>query len=232
MKKIIALLLLVSIFSCGNDTDKLTVQGTVKGLKKGTIYLKKVQDTLLVTMDSISINGTSEFKLQSDITEPEMFYLYLNKNTKEDDRISFFADKGVTEINTTLKNFSYDAKIKGSKQHETLEEYLAMIAKFNDKNLDLTKELFEAAKANDSVKLKQIELALNSFTKRKYLYTANFAVSNSDSEVAPYLALSEIYDANIKYLDTINTVLTPKVKASKYGKQLNDYILDIKKSEQ
>ena len=232
MKKIFTLLLLVSIFSCGDDADKLTVKGTVKGLKKGTIYLKKVQDTLLVTMDSIIINGSSEFKLQSTITEPEMFYLYLNKNTKEDDRISFFADKGLTEINTTLKNFSYDAKIKGSKQHATLEEYLAMIAKFNNKNLDLTKELFEASKVNDTVKLKQTELALNSFTKRKYLYTANFAVSNSDSEVAPYLALSEIYDANIKYLDTINTVLTPKVKASKYGKQLNQYIIDIKKSEQ
>ena len=232
MKKIIALLLLVSIFSCGNDTDKLTVTGTVKGLKKGTIYLKKVQDTVLVTMDSIIINGTSDFKLVSDITEPEMFYLYLNKNTKEDDRISFFGDKGLTTIQTSLNNFAYDAKIKGSKQHETLEEYLGMISKFNDKNLDLTKALFDAAKDNDTITLKKTETALKTFTKRKYLYTANFAVSHSDSEVAPYLALSEIYDANIKYLDTINSVLSPKVKASKYGKELNQYILDIKKSEQ
>ncbi|PKG51872.1 MULTISPECIES: DUF4369 domain-containing protein [Olleya] len=232
MKKIIALLLLVSIFSCGNDTDKLTVTGTVKGLKKGTIYLKKVQDTVLVTMDSIIINGTSDFKLVSDITEPEMFYLYLNKNTKEDDRISFFGDKGLTTIQTSLDNFAYDAKIKGSKQHETLEEYLSMISKFNDKNLDLTKALFDAAKDNDTITLKKTETALKTFTKRKYLYTANFAVSHNDSEVAPYLALSEIYDANVKYLDTINSVLSPKVKASKYGKELNQYILDIKKSEQ
>ena len=56
------------------------------------------------------------------------------------------------------------------------------------------------------------------------MYTINFAINNKDSEVAPYLALSEIYDANIKYLDTINNQLTPKVKASKYGKQLQDYI--------
>ena len=38
------------------------------------------------------------------------------------------------------------------------------------------------------------------------------------------MAVSEIYDANIKYLDTINNQLTPEVKASKYGKQLQDYI--------
>ncbi|RAJ16765.1 DUF4369 domain-containing protein [Olleya aquimaris] len=232
MKKIIALLILVSLFSCGTDADKLTVKGTVKGLKKGTIYLKKIEDTLLVTVDSISINGSPDFTLQSDIEEPEMFYLYLNKNTKEDDRISFFADKGLTEINTTLKNFAYDAKIKGSKQHETLEEYLAMIGKFNNKHLELTKQMLEAARDKDSLKLKQTETVLNNFTKRKYLFTANFAVNHKDSEVSPYLALSEIYDANIKYLDTINSVLTPKIKASKYGKALETYISKIKEQEQ
>mgnify|MGYP003643410568 FL=1 len=232
MKKIIALLVLVSLFSCGNDANKLTVKGTVKGLKKGTIYLKKVSDTVLVTVDSIVVNGSPEFTLQSDIDEPEMFYLYLNKNTKEDDRISFFGDKGVTEINTTLKGFSYDAKIKGSKQHEVLEEYLSMIGKFNNKNLDLTKDYIEAARDKDTIKLKQTEKILNSFKKRKYLYTANFAVNHKDSEVAPYLALSEIYDANVIYLDTISNVLTPKIKASKYGKQLDVYIAEIKKNEQ
>ncbi|WP_397363382.1 DUF4369 domain-containing protein [Olleya sp. R77988] len=232
MKKIIALLVLVSMFSCGNDANKLTVKGTVKGLKKGSIYLKKVKDTVLVTVDSISVNGSSDFTLQSDIDEPEVFYLYLNKNTKDDDRITFFADKGLTEINTSLKNFSFDAKIKGTKQHKLLEEYLAMIGKFNNKNLDLTKQLFEAAKANDSILLKQTETELSNFTKRKYLYTANFAVNHKDSEVAPYLALSEIYDANVKYLDTINNVITPKIKASKYGKALNDYISKIKATEQ
>ena len=232
MKKIIAVLVLVFLFSCVNEANKLTVNGTVKGLKKGTIYLKKIQDTVLVTIDSISLNGTPDFSLQSDIEEPELFYLYLNKNTNKDDRISFFADKGLTEINTTLKNFAFDAKIKGSKQHETLEEYLAMISKFNNKNLDLTKALFEAARDKDSIKIKQTETALNGMTKQMYLYTANFAVNHKDSEVAPYLALSEIYDVNITYLDTINNSLTPEIKASKYGKQLQDYILKIKKQEQ
>jgi len=228
MKRLIAILVLVSIFSCGNDANKLTVNGTVKGLKKGTIYLKKVQDTLLVTIDSVSLNGSSNFNFTSDIEEPEMFFLYLNKNTKEDERISFFADKGLTKINTTLKNFAFDAKIKGSKQQDLMEEYLTMISKLNNQNLDLTKTMFEAAKDNDSLKLKETEIALNNMTKKKYFYTANFAVNNKDSEVAPYLALSEIYDANIYFLDTINNSLTPKIKASKYGKALEKFITDIK----
>ena len=68
-------------------------------------------------------------------------------------------------------------------------------------------------------------------TKRKYLYTVNFALNNKDSEVAPYIALSEIYDANINLLDTINKVLTPEIKASKYGKKLEEFIAERKAEE-
>jgi hypothetical protein len=56
----------------------------------------------------------------------------------------------------------------------------------------------------------------------------NFAVTNNNSEVSPYLALTEIYDAQTKWLDTINNSLTPKVKDSKYGKALDGYIIQRK----
>ena len=71
----------------------------------------------------------------------------------------------------------------------------------------------------------------NNLIKRKYLYTTNFAVQNAKYEVAPFLALTELYDANIHLLDTINNSLSKKVKASKYGKQLDNYITKIKETE-
>ena len=49
-------------------------------------------------------------------------------------------------------------------------------------------------------------------------------MNNSDYEIAPYLVLSEAYDANIKYLDTVYHGLSPRVKDSKYGKELEAYI--------
>ena len=59
----------------------------------------------------------------------------------------------------------------------------------------------------------------------------NFALNNNDSEVAPYLALTEIYNAKVHLLDTINNTLTAKVKESKYGKELQTFIDKIKKEE-
>ena len=231
MKKISVLFVLILMFSCGKEQHDLTIKTNIKGLKKGTVYLKKVKDTALVTVDSVVVNGNSEFELHSDLESPEVFFLYLNKNSKENDRISFFADKGITEINTTLKNFVFDAKINGSAQQKTWEEYKLMMSRFNERNLDLIKENFEAQKNGDTSKIKSTQKESDNILKRKYLYTVNFALNHKDSEVAPYLALTEIYNAQIKYLDTIKNSLTPKVKESKYGKELQSFIESIKNNE-
>ncbi|WP_055437433.1 DUF4369 domain-containing protein [Lacinutrix algicola] len=232
MQKLFILFSLCILFSCGNNTsDKLIVKGNIKGLKKGTVYLKKANDTSLITVDSMVVNGSSNFELQSEIDSPEIFYLYLDKNDNEDNRIIFFADKGITEINTSRKRFYYDAKIKGSKQQKVFEEYLDVASKFNNKNLELVKESFDAIKLNDTVLISKTEKAHKNLEKRKYLYTVNFAINNRDSEVAPYLALTDLYNANIKYLDMINDTLTSNVKASNYGKELQRFIDKIKKDE-
>ncbi len=230
MKNLLLLSFLL-ILSCAEETHDLTVKGHIKNLKKGTIYLKKVHDSILVNVDSLSINGNSDFELHSDLDSPEIFFLYLDKNSSEKDRIAFFADKGVTEINTSLKNFAFDAKINGSKQQKTLEEYQSIISRLNNENLDLIKEDFEAQKMGDTAKIKSIQKKYDHLLKRKYLFSVNFAINNKDSEVAPYIALNEIYNANINLLDTINNSLTPNVKASKYGKELQRFIENIKTTE-
>ena len=231
MKKISLVLLALFLIACVKEQHDLTVKANIEGLKKGTLYLKKVEDTTLVIIDSLVVNGNTDIELHSDLDSPEIFYLYLDKNSAEKDRITFFADKGITEINTTLKNFAFEFEIKGSEQQKTLEEYQTVIDKINNRYLYNFKEQFEARKAGDTAKLNILIKEGNNSLKRKYLYTVNFALNNKNSEVAPYLALTEIYNARIDYLDTINNSLTPKVKASKYGKELNTFINNIKSTE-
>lgn len=231
MRNLLLLLLLFLMASCAKEQHDLTVKGNIKGFKKGTIYLKKANDSVLVNVDSLVINGNSNFELHSNLESPEVFFLYLDKNSSEKDRITFFADKGITEINTTLKNFVFDAKINGSEQQKTLEEYRLIISRLNGRNLDLLKEDFEAQKEGDTAKLDTIQKKYDHNTKLKYLYSVNFAINNKDSEVAPYIALTEIYNAKINLLDTINNSLTPKVKNSKYGKELQHFIDNIKATQ-
>lgn len=231
MKKVIIVVLSIFVFACGKKEADLVVKVHVKGLQKGVVYLKKLKDSALVTVDSAVVSGNQIIQLYSAIESPEMFFLDLDKNSSEEERISFFADKGITEINTTLKNFAFDAKIKGSKQQKILEDYKAVVSRMNNDNLELIKENFEAQKSGDTVKLKAIEKQSQGNLRRKYLFTVNYALNNKDSEVAPYLALSEIYNARVNLLDTINESLTPKVKQSKYGKELQSFIDKVKATE-
>ena len=227
MKKLFVLSALLFIVSCVKDPD-LIVKGQVKGLKKGTIYLEKIQDSAVVIIDSIVLNGSSKFELKSKLDSPEMLYLRLDKNNTNEieDQLNFFADNGIIEINTTLKNFVSDAVISGSEQQKIYEDYRKVIQRYNNKKLDLIKESFEAKITKDSVKILSTNKAMLSLVKSKYLYTVNFAINNKNSEVAPYVTITEIHDAQTNWLDTINNSLTPKVKASKYGKALNNLITE------
>ena len=223
MKNSFYFILTLLVMSCSQASKTTTVSGTVKGLQKGTLYLQKVADKGFVTLDSLVMNSATDFELGCDLEEAEMLFLSLSKDLNAK-RISFFADKGLTKINTTLKRFKYDAQIDGGIQQELLETYYKNIGRFKDQKLELIEQQLNAQKDKKTKLAADLLIKIDNITKRSYLYTINFALNNKESEVAPFVAVSEIYDANIKYLDTINNVLPPKIANSKYGIILEAYI--------
>ena len=231
MKKIFGFLAIVTLLvSCNkNEQGNMVVKVTIDGLKKGTLYLQKVKDTTLVSVDSVQLEGKTEIVLSDDVKSPELYFLALDKIASE--RISFFGEKGEIKVNAKLEKFATSAKITGSVNQDLLAEHKAMAQKFNGKKLDLVVEKFNAYKINDTALASKLEKEEKSLIRRKYYYTTNFAVINATHEVSPYLALTELFDANIRLLDTINNSLSKEVKASKYGKELEKYITDIKKAE-
>lgn len=234
-KSIILVLSTLFLFSCAEKkSDKnFVLTGNIKGLKEGKLYIQRMEDTTLVAIDSIIISGDSNFKSEFDIQSPEMLYLFLDRGVSNslDNNIPFFAEQGKMNIETSLDFFTADAKITGSKNHELYEEYKKVMSKFIDKDLELIQKKVMAYKENKTDEIAKIEEEQARILKRKYLYSTNFAVNNGDHEVSPYVALAEIYDINLKYLDTIHKTMTPKVAKSLYGKKLTEYYNERKKSE-
>lgn len=230
MKKIFFIFFIaLLVFSCKKDnSNTMYVKGKIKGLKKGTLYLQKQVDTLVISVDSVKVNGTDEFILTDEVLIPEMYYLTLGNTDK---KIPFFGEKDTINITSRLDKFVLKAKISGSENQDLLNEYYDIKDKFRDQNLDLIKEEFEAKKIGIQDSILLVQNKLKNLVRRKYLYTTNFAINNADFEVAPYIALTELNNATIKLLDTINNSLSDKVKKSKYGIQLNEFILKIKEDE-
>tara|TARA_Y100000815_G_C13347616_1_gene502735 strand:- start:6194 stop:6946 length:753 start_codon:yes stop_codon:yes gene_type:complete len=233
-KTIYSLFFMAILTSCGGGEEyDFTLNGKINGLKKGTIYLQKVEDTLLIDLDSLVVEGNPEFEFHTLLKEPQVLYLYLDKvdASNYDDRILFFAEPGVMTLSTSLKNFESQAAITGSQNQNKLEEYKTMLNKFNNRNLELIQKSFLARKNEVEDSIMFYDDQLEKLTVRKYLYTVNFALQNKELEIAPYLAVSEIYDANVKYLDTIYNSLSRKAKKSRYGTNLKDLIDQAKSSQ-
>lgn len=215
------------LFGCANNnSDQMNISGTVKGLKKGTLYLQKFEDTLLVTVDSAIVDGNSNFKFTEDVKSPELYYLYiqLKDASLQDDRIAFFAENGNLTIATNLQNFGNAATISGSKNDSLLRVYNKLKQRYVTKNLEIIEQKLNVKNKGKEFVISDLDKKQQNLLSNKYLTTVNFALNHKDYEIAPYLMLYEVYDVNVKYLDTVYRALDVKIKDSKYGKELESYI--------
>lgn len=234
MKKfLLSFVSVLTILSCTEkkpDTNT-HITGNIKGLSNGMLYLQKMNDTVLVAIDSIKMEGDSKFQFDLNIDSPEVMYLVINRGVTKslDNDLPIFVEPGTINVDTELKYFYANAKVTGSKNHELLEQFHKINTKYKTEILEISKEKFDALRFKRLQDVDSIEQKLNKKISRKSLYAVNFALTNKDFEVAPFVALSELTNVNLKLLDTINNSLSPKVAQSRYGKLLNEFIKERKK---
>lgn len=230
MKKIsLIILVFFVLISCSTEKEgNMTVSGTIKGLKKGTFLLQKVRDTALVTVDSIAVLDKNTFLLSDDVATPELYYLTFDGNSTKKS-IPFFGEQGSIIIDSETELFDVNPEIIGSENQKVYEEFLETNKQFSNQNLEFIKREFDYKKDKKIDSLQELQKEYARFMRRKYFYVTNFAINNKDYEVAPFLALTQLSNANVKLLDTINNSLSEKVKQSMYGRKLDDFIKNIKK---
>ena len=201
--KLYYILFLLFIIGCVDESQKSTINLDVKGLKKGTLVLKKLSDSSFVKLDSFIVNSGDKINFSVLLDQPEMLFIDLKLNEGSDIKtLNFFAEKSKIDIVTNLENFGYELVVKGSKNDSIYRNYISLNKKFNDQKLDLFKRSFEKSKSNDLDSLKIIEDLVVNINKRQFLHNANFAVRNSEFELSPYIALTDLYESN-KILDTV-----------------------------
>jgi len=209
----------------------MQVEVFVKDLKKGTLYLERVHDSILVAVDSMQITQEKPIVLEADLNHPELFYVLLDRNKADDfdNRIPFFGEAGNISIQTTLEGYVTKAEVVGSPTQDIFNSYNKVISQFNNEELDLLAAYLQAQISQNSDSLALLEKQSANLAKRKILFTANFAVNNNTSVIAPYLALYNLTSDSKSLLDTIAASMSDDVRNSSYGKQLRDYLADAEK---
>ncbi len=211
----------------------MQVEVFVKDLKKGILYLERLQDSILVAVDSVQITQEKPIVLEADLNHPELFYVLLVRNKADDfdNRISFFGEAGNISIQTTLDGYVTKAEVIGSPTQDIFNSYIKVISQFNNEELDLLAAYLQAQINQNNDSLALIEKQSANLAKRKLLFTANFAVNNNTSVIAPYLALYNLTSGSKTLLDTIAASMSDDVRNSSYGKQLRNYLADPEKND-
>ncbi len=228
MKKIIILIITTLIISCNSNQKNMNISGNIDGLKKGVLYLQTEKDSLVVNLDSVYLRGGGNYKLSTNIEEPDIYYLYLDKEDGDslNDIIAFFGNKGEIEINTRLTTFDSSYEISGSRNSDLFQEYNSIMRQYNSKNLDLLEIFYNSQIENNQKKIDSVNLELEKLIRKKYLYTLNFSITNANNEISPYITVSQIPDANIDLLKMIYDTLPYNIKDSKYGKILKEITIN------
>jgi len=229
INKILLIVLSITIiYGCNNSESNnyMLVSGKIDGLRKGKLYLQQFVDSVFVSIDSTVVNNEFEFNLGTEIIEPDIYYLYLDKvdGDSVNDRIKFFGDTGEITINSRLITFDSNAEISGSKNQALMEEYRLIIRKFNLENLDLLEIYYDSQINGNNKRFDSVNDAINNLIKRKYLYSLNFATTNSDYEISPFILTTEVPDANKELLKQVYDKFNDSIKVSKYGKLLMEII--------
>jgi hypothetical protein len=217
----------VLIMACSTPEKKsnLIIDGTIKGLRLGTLQIKKLEKDTLVTIDSIKVDGQEKFTFQTNINQPEVLVLALPE--VKNGTIAFFAAPNDTiHIFTYVESFGINPIVKGGKNQTLKNEYDQMIRQFNNTEMDLFKAKFEASKQHLLSEADSLGKKLERLQRKRQLYTLNFIFSHKDDAIAPYLAMMQFYD-NKKALDTIYKTLPEEIKKQPYGQQIKK-LLDEK----
>jgi hypothetical protein len=211
------------IIACkGKKNSKDIVEGRITGLKKGTVYLNKIERGKLIPVDSVQVKGTDKFSFDLTAYEPQLMAITLKENENKS-YILFFADDTVNTVKTSLRKFGIDKVVEGGENHRKWIEYREMIRQYNDRKLDWVKENFEAAKNKDTAELNKTTEALKSLEKRRVLYALNYSFTHKDLPVGAYVALKELA-LNPKLLDTVYRAMNDRMKRSYYGKQIKSVL--------
>ncbi len=151
MKKIIVVLVVsILMIACSSKKDgNMIVEGTIKGLKKGTLYLQKMNDTAIISMDSVNVLGDGNFRLTDNIESPIMYYLTYDGNAN-DKRILFFGGKGTITINDNMSTFGFSPEITGSPNQLVLDKFLKINNQFKNQRLEFIKKEFDARQSKNT----------------------------------------------------------------------------------
>lgn len=231
MRRIIPLLLTLSVISCNSDSNSYRVEGNATGFDDGTqvfVYTildnnqPKVIDTLTIEKgkfmgtytktDDISVNYLRVDKLKNTL-------LYFPENV---------------DLKATLfKDSIQSSFVSGSAQNDNYKEYSEQIRSYNNQKIENVKRFRKARKEQDNLLVSEIQKENIALINEESNFKKQFVTNSSNSLISVTLLSEMVSRKEISTVEAITIIdnLSPKVAAKGSTKNLIVLINSMKKAD-
>ena len=224
---LLALALISTITSCSKKEEGFTINGTIAGLDKGTVYLENTDEKGEKKIaDSAEIQKGGVFTFAGKVSEP---LLYTIKLKGEEYGAFFLLDNENIKVEAK-KDSIFKAKVTGATQNDIYKSYYDNEFKKIQAIAGPVYKTSDSLSQNGKVKLTADQQA---FMDKKWKdlqtladdLTDKFIRKNKD-KVAAALVISDriVSYGTPEQVKTYYAVLSPEVQKSVYGKQLKEAI--------
>ena len=213
MKKILLILsVAVILVSCGGkNKNQFTINGNVKGIDSGMVYLQKSEAGTWIKLDSTNIKE-GKFTFTGNVVTPEMWYLTFNGTRAF---LQFFVENSTIDLTVDTDSIE-GSVVTGSAAYDIYKKYLGQADLINKKSDDLYTEYKKAREVNDTALMNKLDAASDELDKEMKKLIVGFAKENNTSVVAPYLILKNSWQFELPELEEISATFDTNLKASGY----------------
>ncbi len=213
---VLASLSLLIFFSCAKK-HSYTIEGNIKGLKNGTIYLMKIEGGELTKVDSTQVMNEA-FTFKGTVTLPEIHVL----SPKYGDSFpGFFLENSPIKITGSLDSLKA-LSIVGSKSQDILKQFKTYYKDTMLKYQGMATSLEQAEKSKDTKQVELLNVQIEALNNDYMKYLRTTVSDNKKSVVGLYLLLSQLAnDMSAAELDSTLATFDSSLKASVYMTELN-----------
>ncbi|MBS1647792.1 MAG: AhpC/TSA family protein [Bacteroidetes bacterium] len=225
MKKIGTTCLLLAAINVFSQGKSFVINGTIKKVNDNAyVYLSHIYNEQ-TQIDSALVKN-EKFTFKGKTPEPNMYWITLHKN--ETPQLIFFADNAPITIAADADSMAH-AKINGGTTQNDYKHWLAMQAKYAEMRNGLITQYNGHMRSNNQEGAKKVVDTAGIAERAYEKGILKFIKEHPQSNVSAYAIYSVNFDwPKMDEYEEMYNVLSPQVKAGKFGKLAHDKIEGMK----
>lgn len=230
MKRIIPLLITLTLIACNNDSETYKINGNADGFSDGTkVFVFEIVKGQPASIDTLLINN-EKFQAKYPKTEDISIRYFQVENFNSS--IVFFPEN--VDLNAVFfKDSIGNSYVTGSPQNDAYKSFVDKLRSFNSKVQNNMQRIQQAKTEQDDMLASIIQRENNAIQQEEKTFKRDFALSNPNSLFSVMLMNELLARKEVNFADAEQLLsnLSPKVAASSISRDLEVLIASSKKAE-